>query len=283
MLASVLWLAGTACAQDTGDAARPWAVRVPGVEKVVFRGIVPADAAGLGAGAMLYPAPNAAGLLAAILTHGLLIGGAKQAHQDKLQSAADEVLQPYADVLAAMTNEGLLRDALVRQRYLAPKRLVAAADAAPSDWQVETAPVFSMTGDQRALVLDNVVRVYPPGATQPSLAQTIRVVSAPLPDDGASPEPLWLAVQGQRLIGESAQLAAESLDIAMTHATAPVLAADTPARTFRYREGGAERFERAQLIAQGCGRALIRTLRGWLMSIPVAVAAADCPASAATN
>jgi hypothetical protein len=47
--------------------------------------------------------------------------------------------------------------------------------------------------------------------------------------------------------------------------------AESPHRTFRYPEGGVEKMERAQLVEAHCGRALLRTLRGWLMSVPVKV------------
>ncbi|MFL6661020.1 MAG: hypothetical protein ACJ8G7_02505, partial [Rhizobacter sp.] len=45
-------------------------------------------------------------------------------------------------------------------------------------------------------------------------------------------------------------------------------AAAAPHRTFRYAEGAAPKIERAQLIERACTRAVVRTLRGWLLSIP---------------
>ena len=66
-------------------------------------------------------------------------------------------------------------------------------------------------------------------------------------------------------------------------ATAPVEANSAPERTFRYVEGGKDRMERAQLVTPGCERVVVRTLRGWLLSIPVRAGAnaADpsCPAA----
>jgi hypothetical protein len=46
-------------------------------------------------------------------------------------------------------------------------------------------------------------------------------------------------------------------------------------RTVRYQEGGAEKIERAQVLEQQCGRTVLRTLRGWLLSVPAQVEAAS--------
>lgn len=265
-----LWLGGVAGAAEQAPAARSWALKLPTVERVVFRGMAKHDAAGLGAGAMLYPAPSAAGLLAAVLTHGLLNEGAKQAQKSKLQAEADQVLEPYRDVLDGLTHERLVRAALPLQRNPEPRRAMA-GDAGPGpDWIVEIAPVFSMTADQRALVLDNAVRVYAPAGTDAAFAQAIRVVSRPAEavESPAAPDSPWRAENGRRLLQVSAELLAESLDVAMAQAQRAPPPADAPQRTFRYAEGGEERMERASLVEAGCGRLLLRTLRGWYMSVP---------------
>ncbi len=288
VVAVACFVAAAAAAQDQvavpaadASAAEPlWAVRVPKVDKVVFRGVVTYDAAGLGTGPMLYPAPNAAGLLAAILTHALLSESAKQTEKNKLQADADGVLRPYEPVLATFTNERLVTSALPKLRRPERWRSDAGEAGAATQWLVETAPVFSMTSDQRALVLDNVVRVYRPGArVKADYGQTIRVVSAPMvlpaSESGtpASVESLWLGDEGRRLTDESARLFAESLDVALADVSRPA-GGDAPvARTFRYAEGGAEKMERAQLVEERCDRTLVRTLRGWLLSMPSSTAA----------
>ena len=52
-------------------------------------------------------------------------------------------------------------------------------------------------------------------------------------------------------------------------AMAPAQRAEAPQRTVRYRQGNAERIERAQVLAERCDRLLLRNLRGWLLSVPV--------------
>lgn len=261
------------------DAGQSWSVRQPASEKVIFRGLANHHAAGVGNSSMLYPAPNIAGFVAAIVTHGLLNESAKSAQKQQIQNDADAVLKPYEPVLQHFTNDGLIRNALTRLKNAGTPRLLAPGETASEDWLIETTPVFSMTLDQRALVLDNAVRFYAPGETTATYAQTIRVVShaveAPV-DAGGSAS--WLADDGQGLTDESALLLAESLKMAIEDAT--TASPETlPQKTFRYPEGGAERMERAHLVKENCGRLIVRTLRGGLLSIPVSRErpTEDCP------
>lgn len=266
---------------STSPMPRSWAVRVPGVDKVVFRGGVNHDAAGMGAGTMMYPAPSPVGFLAALITHGVLNAGFREKQKNQMQANADLILAPFEPVLAGFTNQRLLEAG--RQRLPAERatRLLNPNEPAGGDWLVEIAPVFSMTQDRRALVLDNAVRIFGPGSSPVVYAQTVRVVSAPLPAAQAvaaatEPAPVaddefvkaWSANQGQKLIDESTSLLAQSLEIALAESGGPATDDKTPHRTFRYPEGGSEKMERAQLVSEGCGRRLIRTLRGWLMSVP---------------
>ncbi len=281
--------AAVAPAASTAGAspARTWSLRLPTIEKVVFRGGVSHDAAGMGTAQMMYPAPNPVGLLAAILTHSLVSTSLRESQKSQMQLEADKVLQPFEPVLSTFTNRRLMEEGVRKMAAGGPKRVVAPAESAGTDWLIESAPVFSMTQDRGALVLDNAVRIFGPGSTKAAYAQTVRVVSSPLapmpvlpspsasavtaPAEAASaPEltPMWLESDGRRLIESSVELFAESLDVALEQASASALDATAPHRTFRYAEGGSERMERAQLVSERCGRTLIRTLRGWLMSIP---------------
>lgn len=287
-------------ADPAAPAPRAWALRLPPVDKVVFRGGVSHDAAGLGAGSMLYGAPGVAGFFAAVLTHGLITSALREKQKDQLQSEADRVLEPFVPVLNAFTHQQLMADALARTTVGGAKRLVAAAEPVAADWLIESAPVFSMTQDQRAIVLDNVLRIFAPGGATVVYAQTVRVVSVPLvlpvasaaraasaasePAGASGMAPVWLESQGRRVTDESVALFAESLDIALREAAGPAVADTAPHKTFRYPEGGSEKMERAQLVAERCGRTLIRTLRGWLMSIPIGPAGGErCNPGAAAS
>ena len=63
-------------------------------------------------------------------------------------------------------------------------------------------------------------------------------------------------------------LLAHSLDVALLERDGLALV-DEPPRTHRYSFAGGEKMERGQAVARGCARVVIRTLRNWLMSVPV--------------
>src|SRR6185436_12077332 len=84
-------------------------------------------------------------------------------------------------------------------------------------WVVESTPVFAMTQDQKAIVMENAVLVYAPGASAASYQNLVRVVSQPKPN--ADPADYWNANQGEKLKDESAILLAHSLDLALREAT----------------------------------------------------------------
>ncbi len=298
-LAAASGFAPAADETQTAPAAQ-WVVRVPTEDKAIYRGSVDHDVAGLKAGPMVYVVPGVAGFLAAAATHGALNAGLKASQKRSMQASADEVLQPFEPVLSGLTNRRLLELSVPRVVTPSPIRVLAASEAGGAAWVIVTRPVFSMTMDRRALVLDNSVQIFGPGASTASYARAIRIVSAPLgvpaslampvspPASNATAEPapvapdamvpMWLAEGGQRVTDHSAALLAESLELAVNDFTLPAIDDKSPYKTFRYAEGGTERMERAQLVSERCGRVLIRTLRGDLMSIPAAsqITSAGC-------
>lgn len=253
----------------TAAAGINWVLRIPKEEKIAFRGVVVGEgSSALGAPA-LYPAPNVAGFLAGVLTHAFIISSVRDDQRSRQQEAADRILEPHKPVLDAYQHSDLMRRALAKTRIGGNKRLVGAAESAESDWLVESVPVFSMTQDQSAFVLDNAVAVYAPGgAASPKLQNFVRVVSRRQEADHLPA--YWNANGGEPLREESARLLAESLDIALGVALAQSSGESGSHRTVRYYEGNAERMERGEVLGGQCDRLVIRNLRGWLMSVPVA-------------
>ena len=262
------------CAQAA--VAAPWAVRTPPPERVTFKGVASMD--GVGApGAMLYPAAGAAGLVAAIVTHAVIASSIHEGAKSDIEKAADKILDPYQASLAAYTQRDLLHGAAALARHGEPRWLAPAEKA--EEWVVASKPVFSMTQDRAALILDNDVAITTPSG-QPAYSNRVRVVSAV--HKGEDLAAYWGADDAGALKAESARLLAASLDIALDDAGAPRPAAGPAAqRTVRYPEGGKQVFERAEVIKEECDRLLVRNLRGWLMSVPRARPAdAGCPAPA---
>lgn len=245
---------------------------------VAFRGALNFDKAGGPEGQMMYPAPGLIGLFAAVLTHSAIVESGKNSQKTKIQEEADKVLLPYRDALAGFKASELLARGAQRLGAGGSRwRMQVGADA-PADWVIEATPVFSLTQDQGAVVLDNAVAIYSAAAPTSRYENVIKVVSATTPSD--TPETLWGADQAKLLKATSASLFALSLDVALDEAVRGTPAAAGPQRTVRYTEGKVERMERAELLSEQCNRILMRTLRGWVMSVPSArpvAAAADAP------
>jgi hypothetical protein len=261
--AAMLLVASAASAEVGADQA--WGLRLPQQDKLVFRGAVRMDDIGK-AGNMMYPTAGlgVAGLLVGIVTHGVIANGQLEREKSQREEAADKVLDPFRGSLDRMTVRQVLESAL-GQSAVGRSRLLAADEQAGEDWVVEIAPVFSMSQDQAALILDNAVVVRKPG--QAEYKNFIRVVS-----DAQRQEALtayWLTNDGKALKDVSAQLVALSLDIVLNDAALAAKPAGAQ-RTVRYVEGTKEVFERAEVLSENCGRSVVRNLRGWLMSLPLA-------------
>lgn len=254
-----------------------WCLRLPQDGHVAYRGVASFDEAGTGTSSFLYPAPNAAGLLVGVLTHGLLVDSAKKKQKDNLQAAADNVLSPYRVVLDNFNYRDLMRRAVEKTLAGTNAKLIEYADNPGHEMIVEIVPIFSLTQDQKTIVLDNTIVIHMAGNVPIATYQnTARVISTPRDADDLAA--FWTANDGEKLKDESAQLVAESIDIAFRCAATGVGQGGEAYRTVRYREGSAEKFERAQVLSNHCGRLLIRTLRGTLMSVPASRAAADSSA-----
>lgn len=248
------------------SAALRWSLEVPMDTRVPFGGVANFDSSGSSAGTMLYPAPNAVGLLAAVLTHAAVEKSSRSSQKTKIQKEADKVLDPYQPVLhdfltgtllgrgASLATVGTGREAVLEERD------------DHQGWWVRVAPEYSMTQDQTTLVLDNVVEIYGPNERKrASYTNTIRVIATARQEQDI--QSYWMREHGTPLIEESAELLAASLDIAIADASRAK--GQQQYETVRYMEGREERMERGQTLAEQCGRVLLRTLRGTLMSVPV--------------
>ncbi len=243
-------------------------LRLPKEEKIAYQGVVSFDQAGTGSAGILYPAVGGlVGVFAAVLTHAAVVEGAKSSQKSKLQEEADKILEPYQSVLSEFPAKDLLHRALDKVSTGGTKRLVGSLEEPGATWLVETAPVFSLTQDQSALVLDNLISIYRPDApTVVAYQKAVRVVLTP--KDESDPVGYWTARQGENLKDESASLFAHSLEVAIAEAKAGPPASAPSQKTFRYAEGKTERIERAYLVSERCDRIVIKTLRGGLMSVP---------------
>lgn len=254
-------------------------------DAVVFHGLVNWDEAGLGSGTMAYPVVGGAlSLVVGVLTHAALVEGDKSKQKTALQAAADKVVEPYQETLAKWSLNGLLKISLEQLQEPVVKSMVAKGAGDPSALVVESQPTFALTSDQRAVVLDYAVSVYPPGDhVHPAMKTVVRVISKALPAE--DPKSIWLANEGARLKGEAVDLLKEALRISVevAHASADESVGSPKQKTVRYMQGGEEHVERAQLVSESCERLVLKTLRGELMSVPAKVAPPSCAVAANNN
>ena len=270
---AVACVIGDATAQEaiTGNLASTATVpgftfRMPDEDRIVYHGMVDRDRAGLGAQAFLYPATGLVGLAAAVITHGIVVNATRDKLQARLKAEADELAAPYVDSAADFRYRDLLAASFERMSTSGGKTLAGAEGVTSSRWLVDHRPVFLISRDQRAVVLESHVTIHATDRPdRPLYENVLRVVSAPAPPD--DPLQYWTGEHGLKLRETTAALMAEALDIAIAQSTASASTATTP-RTIRYQEGGVERFERGEVLGEGCGRVLVRTLRGWIMSAP---------------
>lgn len=245
-----------------------WSMRLPEIENVLYQGVVNPDAAGTRTGSMLYPAPHPAVFLAALITHGIINESVKSSQKTKLQEEADKVLLPYQAVLAGYRYNELMQQGLARISFGGGKKLIGYSEKSAADWLVESTPVFSMTQDQSAIILDNLVLIHAPGQQESAeYKKIVRVVSRPW--NGQDPVSHWSAENGRKLKEASVRLFAESVDMALNDAMDRAKPNNLAHKTFRYLEGTNEKMERGQLMHEECDRVVIRTLRDAPMSIPV--------------
>lgn len=302
------------CLTGASAAGPGIAVRVPAATELPWRGLMAAGGSDARGGGMMYPAPNLAGFLVAILAHGLVVEGSRNAERTQQEKAADRVLEPYRPLLAGWTQRALLEAALPQLQQPGARLLAEGSEPAADEWLVEMVPGFAIAQDHGTLVLDGLVRVQRPGETAKT-ETVVRVLSAPLPTpavakaeppvatasaaDAANAAPVtpvaaaasaaltgsapttqasvaqqhWSADNAKALKVETAAMLAHAIDAALTQlprtASTPAAPAEVPFRTHRYLMGDVETMERGQLLARGCDRVLLRTLRGNLLSAAV--------------
>jgi hypothetical protein len=261
LIALVALLAGMPAtkAVESVQADAAWSLSLPASEKVIFRGQANYDKAGQGPGTMLYPAPGLAGFIVALAAHAAVVKGQMKEQRSEIESDADRILVPFRKTLDTFSYGELAERAGVP---------LLDANARPqSGLLISSTPVFYMTQDQTALIIDNTVSVFQAGSERPVYTNTVRVVSRAVEVENEAV--FWQRNGGQRLRDASAALFRASVDIVREYALAPVAMATGSQRTFRYLEGKQDAIERAEPVSEHCGRALVRNLRGWLMSVPL--------------
>jgi len=252
-------------------------LRVPKEDLVSFAAIPNDDTVAGEPGTMMY-GPSAAGALVGLIAHGI-IESHQQAKEKKNKNAlGDIVLAPYRPSLSHFTNAELMRRALDGLATDGDKVLLQSSARPGPGWLIECSPAFFMTQDARALVLQNSIVIHSPDAASPATFKNIvEVVGRPRESVGADSENTWMIDDGALLTSASVDLLRESLSLALGDLRGEFTGHAAAYRTVRYPRGGSEKMERAQVLRETRLRIVIKTLRGWIMSVPATADATDPP------
>lgn len=276
----------TASEQPSTKQSSRMALRIPAEGKVAFSGMVNHDAAGSRAGGMLYPAFGIAGFFVAVIAHGVINEGVKKEQKNSLQIEADKVLLPHRESLDQFQYTELLQRAKPGLNPARELRLLTATEKPVNEWLIDVAPLLQLAPDHGAVILDSAIAIYAPGSSEgakPVYANVVRIVSAPM--TGEETVNKFTAANSEALKALSAQLVAESIEIALVNWTAGEIKTDGSSKTLRYMLGSVEKMERAEVLEERCDRLLVRTLRGTLLSAPAAprTQAAECGKTAVVD
>lgn len=254
-------------AQQAPAGAPVLSLRVQSDAPILIKGVVNMDAAGGGAGGMMYPAPNLIGLMVAVATHGVLADSTQRAERARIEAEADKVAVSYRAASAGFLHQHLLQSVSALPGGLASGApLVPAAHVSQDHPVLLASPVYSVSQDERGLVLDAAMEWRRPGQTEPVTMLT-RAVTQPL--DAGDAGKTWLQDGGARFRQEAATLLAHAIDASFRQLSASSAASSsTQQQTVRYWVGGAKRVERAAPLTSGCGYRAYRTLRGEILVVP---------------
>jgi hypothetical protein len=219
---------------------------------------------------MLYPAPNFVGFLAGVATHAALQSAQNNAHLEAQRKASDEVLAPYRQVLDKIRVQEVFSSALRMSESGAGVEVTAVSkDAAMPE--VALAAHAIMAQSRRALIVDLVAKIKDTSAAENSAeyVHKVRVISDAIEVSDDSVDDYWLADDGRRLKQTVSSLLARAIDLFDADATRHLQTPGQKQITARYQFGNEQRRERAILLEQSCSRQTLRTLRGWVLSVPV--------------
>ena len=238
----------------------------PVEERVNFSGFVE-DPRESSQGAMLYPAPSAAGFLAAILTHAVISGSVQDSQRKAHLDKSNEVLQPFLEVIDSFKGSHFLNAALTSVISSQNKKIFTEGTTiGDCGFLVELETLFTLTQDKSAILVSNIVN-FSGNSVGSKHRKVVRVISAP--NEGVDMTPIWLSDHGSMLQKESVTLLGKAIDLAI-NSFLGVYKKEGVGKTVRYKFGLKDKFERAQIFEESCKRVIFKTLRGELFSVPIA-------------
>ncbi len=226
-----------------------------------------------GGAGVLYPGGHAAVFLASVLTHAVIVDSAKESRRSKIQNQADQVLTPYRRHIDSLSYREIISGAVTRledvgERFTVSNYYDSTTSLAGDAWVLESNPSFYMLQDEGAILVQNSVVIHS-GEEEPTIIyqNIVEVISQPY--QGDSPQTYWSADNGAMLKNLSVELLAESVRLAIDDMRHQFLVRTELDQTFHFYQEGKKAYERGRLLAVEADRLTMRTLRGWLKSVPI--------------
>jgi hypothetical protein len=219
---------------------------------------------------MLYPAPDFATFLVGVATHAALQSAQTESHNNAQRLASDKVLIPYKQILDEMWVHSTFKNAVQIQNSRV--EIVDLSDVTNSSEipVIDLAAHSIMAQSQRALIVDLVARIKNPSSNEDDsgYVHKVRVISNPIEIDEDKIISYWLDDNGHKIKQTVTHLLAQAIDLFIDDATQHLHPIQEKQITARYKFGLERRIERASLLNQSCTRLTLRTLRGWVLSVP---------------
>ena len=195
----------------------------------------------------------------------------QNSHLNKLMEEAHEFGTPYTKLFDAVTKKELLTNSIKMMPEIESPVITIMDQKNTITGAVQVLYDFFITRDHQTIILDTVFQTPKTEAGQ-STDLSIKIVSNPKSDfDGVND---W--IDGNYDIkNELTHLLAESIRIFLLTEFIENISISSREKTVRYLEGKTLRFERGLVLAEYCGRTLMRNLRGIIFSVPSANSSSD--------
>ncbi|PCJ11847.1 MAG: hypothetical protein COB04_18580 [Gammaproteobacteria bacterium] len=236
---------------------------IPSSEGIPFSGLVSFDGVEAAGYNGLYPGGSGAVVIAALLVHSATVESSKNRQKSELQSKADQILVPYHSAIENLSAIDLINDTNMKIVGLNKN-----TDVNATEIHVQSKPLYLISEDEKTLVLRNIVIAHSgEDANNDNVIykNMIEVHSNTASTD--APQSHWISNDEENFRNVVHSLYVESIQLAMDDIKNALLT-DSPEKTFTYYQSNQKQYERGSLVRQQEGRIAIRTLRGWLMSVP---------------
>ncbi|WP_025821354.1 hypothetical protein [Shewanella marina] len=242
-------------------------------EKVELIGVVKSSSKSGNSTDMLYVGATPLDFFAGIIAHGIVAESIKNSNKNKIQENANKNIEPYINLIQDIKNSDLTRKYLVNKpsKYTFIHYSENNINIHNDSLVLEITPIFLMNENQNTLILRNLFTIFKKNQINKSLKKRkviyqnqIEVFSQETTSD--SIYKYWTKNNGENIKTQLYNLFSLSVNILSKQINSK--GKKYTSENIQYFNGTDYTFERSQIIEINCDRIIIKTLRGWIKSIP---------------